>query len=265
MPQAIPDIFIIQDRERYRKVVNTANPHLAGLPTGHIHTDELKKIGSGGSFVQKDREYTVLACDIHDYVMHAVNRQTQILYPKDAAYILYRMDITPGMQAGEAGTGSAALTVAMSRAVGSAGRIYTYEEDPRLDKLIKKNLKPLDYLGNVVRHEQSLEHGIIERNLDAFFLDVREPQDVLGRVWQALKPGGHLGILLPTANQVSDALRALQTVPFFLLDVMEIFHRSYKPNAERLRPRDRMVAHTAYLIFARALAPLRADSVQETA
>jgi tRNA (adenine57-N1/adenine58-N1)-methyltransferase len=32
---------------------------------------------------------------------------------------------------------------------------------------------------------------------------------------------------------------------------MEILIRQYKPVANRLRPQDRMVAHTGYLIFAR--------------
>jgi len=35
--------------------------------------------------------------------------------------------------------------------------------------------------------------------------------------------------------------------------------RYYKPVAERLRPTDRMVAHTGFLIFARAISGLTAE------
>lgn len=38
-----------------------------------------------------------------------------------------------------------------------------------------------------------------------------------------------------------------------MIDVEEILTRRYKPVADRLRPQDRMVAHTGFLIFARAI------------
>jgi tRNA (adenine57-N1/adenine58-N1)-methyltransferase len=38
-----------------------------------------------------------------------------------------------------------------------------------------------------------------------------------------------------------------------LVDVEEIITRRYKPVADRLRPQDRMIAHTGFLIFARAI------------
>jgi tRNA (adenine57-N1/adenine58-N1)-methyltransferase len=58
---------------------------------------------------------------------------------------------------------------------------------------------------------------------------------------------------VPTTNQVQELLRALNEEAFGLIDVEEIFMRGYKTVADRLRPRDRMIAHTGYLIFARAV------------
>jgi tRNA (adenine57-N1/adenine58-N1)-methyltransferase len=40
---------------------------------------------------------------------------------------------------------------------------------------------------------------------------------------------------------------------FAFIEVLEIMLRYYKAEPERLRPTDRMVAHTGYLIFARPL------------
>jgi tRNA (adenine57-N1/adenine58-N1)-methyltransferase len=37
------------------------------------------------------------------------------------------------------------------------------------------------------------------------------------------------------------------------VEVTEILMRRYKPVADRLRPEDRMIAHTGYLLFARAV------------
>ena len=37
------------------------------------------------------------------------------------------------------------------------------------------------------------------------------------------------------------------------MDVVEVLLRYYKPEPERLRPTDRMVAHTGYLVFGRPM------------
>ena len=45
--------------------------------------------------------------------------------------------------------------------------------------------------------------------------------------------------------------------------MVEIFLRHYKPVPERLRPEDRMVAHTGFLVFARTFAQLDTPETQE--
>ncbi len=40
---------------------------------------------------------------------------------------------------------------------------------------------------------------------------------------------------------------------FAFIEVCEIMLRYYKPDWERLRPTDRMVAHTGYLVFGRSV------------
>jgi tRNA (adenine57-N1/adenine58-N1)-methyltransferase len=65
--------------------------------------------------------------------------------------------------------------------------------------------------------------------------------------------GGTFGAILPTMNQVSNLLLALEDQKFGMIEVCEILLRFYKTIPQRLRPVDRMVAHTGYLIFARLL------------
>jgi len=50
-------------------------------------------------------------------------------------------------------------------------------------------------------------------------------------------------------------LVALKRAGFAFIDVCETMLRYYKTVPERLRPTDRMVAHTGYLIFARSVLP----------
>jgi tRNA (adenine57-N1/adenine58-N1)-methyltransferase len=43
----------------------------------------------------------------------------------------------------------------------------------------------------------------------------------------------------------------MKGLPLVDVEVSELLLRHYKPNPDRLRPEDRMVAHTAFLLFAR--------------
>jgi tRNA (adenine57-N1/adenine58-N1)-methyltransferase len=89
--------------------------------------------------------------------------------------------------------------------------------------------------------------------VDAVFLDLPNPQDYILQAKEALKPGGYLGSILPTTNQVSTLLVSLRRSNFTFIEVCEILLRYYKAVPDRLRPTDRMVAHTGYLIFSRSV------------
>jgi len=71
----------------------------------------------------------------------------------------------------------------------------------------------------------------------------------------ALKPGGFFCSLSPTFNQIEKTLYALRQNNFAFLEVCEILLRYFKPEPSRLRPTDRMVAHTGFLVFARRIEP----------
>ena len=60
-----------------------------------------------------------------------------------------------------------------------------------------------------------------------------------------------LGFLLPTVDQVRQLLLGLERGPFDDIEVSELLLRRWKPLADRLRPDDRMVAHTGFLVFCR--------------
>ena len=79
------------------------------------------------------------------------------------------------------------------------------------------------------------------------------PETCVSQARKALKDGGFFASLVPTANQVSALLHALDQEAFGLIEVEEVITRGYKTNPDRFRPKDRMIAHTGYLIFARAM------------
>lgn len=68
-------------------------------------------------------------------------------------------------------------------------------------------------------------------------------------------------MLVPTVNQVERCLQALQHHQFAFVEVCEILLRYYKTDWDRLRPVDRMIAHTGYLLFGRSVD--RLDALEE--
>lgn len=202
---------------------------------------------------QLGHPFLLLQPSTFDLVMH-VKRASQIVYPKEIGYILLRMNIVPGACVIEAGTGSGALALAFSRFVRPGGRVFTYEERDDMLELARKNLERVGALDVVELKQRDIRAGFDERNVDALFLDVREPWLFLAQAHAALKGGGFFGSLVPTANQLSDLLAEIEARGGWTdVEVIEILMRQYKPVADRLRPVDRMIAHTGYLLFARAV------------
>lgn len=182
-------------------------------------------------------------------------RTTQILYPKDIGFILVTMGVGPGEKVMEAGTGSGSMTTALAYAVGSEGRVISYEVKQDVQNLARKNLTRFGLDSRVDFKLGDIAGGFDETDADCFFLDVPNPYDYIAQVRAALKPGGFLCCLIPTFNQVEKTLYALRQNKFAFIEVCEILLRYYKPEPSRIRPTDRMVAHTGFLVFGRRIEP----------
>ncbi len=202
-----------------------------------------------------DMRFFVLEPTLRDLLLH-IKRKSQIIYPKDIGYILLRLSVTPGKTVVEAGTGSGSLTLALAWFVGPDGKVISYDRRKDMQSLARKNLERVGLEERVELKLKDIEEGFEEIDIEALFLDLPAPEIYLEQARAALADGGMLGMIVPTTNQVAAILRSLSMHAFELIDVCEILLRFYKPVPERLRPVDRMVAHTGYLIFARAIVPL---------
>ena len=188
-------------------------------------------------------------------LINELPRTTQILYPKDIGFILITMGVGPGQTVMEAGTGSGSMTTALAFAVGPQGRVVSYEVKQDAQNLARKNLTRFGLDTRVDFKLRDISDGFDETDADAFFLDVPNPYDFTAQVRAALKPGGYLCCLIPTFNQVEKTLHALRQNNFAFVEVCELLLRYYKPEPSRIRPTDRMVAHTGFLVFARRIEP----------
>ena len=189
---------------------------------------------------------------LYDVIMN-LERISQIVYPKEIGYILMKLSVGPGSHIVEAGTGSGALTAALAHAVRPSGRVHSYDVRDDMLRVATRNLTNAALIEWVELKQRDIADGFDEQDADALFLDVREPWRYLQQSWNALTEGGFFGAIVPTTNQVSDLIAGLNLAHFTDIEVCEILFRAYKPVPARLRPVDRMTAHTGYLVFARKL------------
>ena len=189
-------------------------------------------------------------------VLREMPRNTQILYPKDIGFIFQTTGVGPGSRVLEAGTGSGSMTTALAYTVGDTGKVYSYEVREPMQKLAKKNLRRLGLDHRVDFKMRDIEEGFDEKDVDVLFLDVQAPHEYIAQARAALKPGGFFASLVPTFNQVQHLLMALNQNNFAFVEACEVFLRYFKPQPARLRPTDRMVAHTGFLVFGRRVEEL---------
>jgi tRNA (adenine57-N1/adenine58-N1)-methyltransferase catalytic subunit len=218
------------------------------------HDDLIGRPWGSQVFSHMGAPFFLLQPSIAD-ILNDLPRTTQILYPKDLGYILIMMGVAPGQRVMEAGTGSGSLTIALATAVGPEGRVISYEQKQDTQNLARKNLERVGLASRVDFKLRDIKEGFDESDADAFFLDVQNPFDYIGQVRAALKPGGFFGTILPTFNQVEKTLHAMKKHNFAFVDVSELLLRFYKADPNRIRPTDRMVAHTGFLLFARKIEP----------
>lgn len=228
------------------------------------HTDLIGKLWGTQVFSHMGSPFFLLQPSLADLLID-LPRTTQILYPKDIGFILVTMGVGPGQKVMEAGTGSGSMTSALAYAVGPEGCVVSYEVKQDVQNLARKNLARFGLDSRVDFKLRDIAQGFDETEADSFFLDVPNPYDYIEQVRGALKPGGFLCCLIPTFNQVEKTLYALRQNKFAFVEVCEILLRYFKPEPSRLRPTDRMVAHTGFLVFGRRIEPIEDPRGKELA
>lgn len=249
--------MVLYDRSgrRYRAVLE-AGASLS-LHSGVVRHDDLigRPEGSvvvthqGSRLVALRPTFTELALDR--------KRKAQPIYPKDLGAILVGADIHPGARVLEAGAGTGTLTAALLRAVGPSGSVVAYEVREEFLELARQAVR--EHLGsepaNLELRLGDVYEDAVPGEFDRVCLDLPEPWRALPQVAPALRPGGILFTLSPNVSQVqrvADALRELGG--FGLIETLELLERGWTVRGRSLRPAHRMVAHTAFLTFARRLA-----------
>ncbi|XP_038585186.1 tRNA (adenine(58)-N(1))-methyltransferase, mitochondrial isoform X1 [Micropterus salmoides] len=196
-----------------------------------------------GSFLKTNREVPILIrrASLEDYVLY-MKRGPAIAYPKDAGTMLMMMDVTEGDCVLESGSGSGAMSLFLSRAVGFKGSVLSVEV--REDHLSRAMLnyerwrtswslrRGEEWPDNVQFHNADLcvaSSLLAGRGFHAVALDLINPHLVLPTVIPHLHPGAVCAVYLANITQVIDLLDGLRcsALPLLCERIIEVPIRNW--------------------------------------
>ena len=238
---------------------------LIGRPDGSVVTS------SGGT------PYVALRPLLADFTL-SMKRGAAVVYPKDAAQIVAMADVFPGARVVEAGAGSGALTCWLLRAAGEEGSVTSFERRADFAEIARRNVAaffgavPASWhlvAGDFAAPGEPPEAGhpgeppedglpgdpLGADNADRVILDMLAPWDCVPAAAQVLMPGGVICCYVATTTQLSRTVEALRGYgQFDEPAAWESLVRGWHVDGLAVRPDQRMVGHTGFLVTARRLA-----------
>lgn len=204
--------------------------------------------------------YLALRPLLTDFVL-AMPRGAAVIYPKDAAAIVGFADIFPGAVVVEAGVGSGALTCSLIRAIGSQGKLHSFERREDFAQVATKNVKA--FFGQLPENwtvhigDLQVEATVLaDHSVDRVVLDMLAPWECISQVARILKPGGVVMVYVATTTQMSKFIEDMRESKLFTdPQAQELIARNWHVEGLAVRPDHRMHGHTGFLIQARRLAP----------
>ena len=202
-------------------------------------------------------KFTAFIPLLADYVL-SMPRGATIVYPKDAAMIIGVADIYPGARVLEAGVGSGALTLSLLRAVGAEGSVHSVER--RQDFADNATANISNYFGEKPSHWRldvgSVQDQDFEEDFDRVILDMLAPWECIDMAAKVLRPGGVSLAYVATTTQLSATAEALKENGHFTEpESSETIVRGWHHEGLAVRPQQRMIGHTGFLIQSRRMAP----------
>ena len=229
---------------------------------GYIKFDDIIGKSYGSTFRSSlGINFTALKPQLTDYILKS-QRNTQIIYAKDAALIVMFSGVGPGSKVVESGTGTGALTTALAHYVQPTGKVYSYDIREEGQKTAERNLSRSGLSDFVELKLKDVVTGIDEGEVDAVILDLAVPWLVVPQAYEALKPSGTIVSFSPTIDQVVKTVEALREHNFACIETVECIMRGMQVERGKTRPQTLMTGHTGYITHARKVIKLSAPELQ---
>ena len=221
-------------------------------PRGEMYLIEdlgvIRKIEDGEMKIGTNN-FVVIKSNLKDY-LDTLKRKAQIIGLKDSSYIIGICGIRDGFRVVEGGVGSGSLTTSLLYFTYPSGHVYTYEMRREFADFARKNVERMEHehwtlkIGDVRK-------DVVEREIDAFIVDIPDPWNAVPLAKKALKRGGCFSSYIPTYNQVEKTYKKLEEMNFVDISACEIIRRGVHVGPMGTRPENIEVAHTGFMVFGR--------------
>ena len=186
-----------------------------------------------------------------------MKRGPQIIYPKDVAQIVLESNIHNSSNVLEIGSGSGALTLYLYTILKNTGKLFSLDSSKinqrRANKTISRYLSTLSEENNDITflNEElvNFDYETINEKIDSIITDVPEPWEFFTN--NEIQNSIHWVSYLPSMTQVMRMNDTLKDKLFQDIEIKEVILRDWVVDEKIVRPSNKLVSHTGFLISAK--------------
>ena len=186
-----------------------------------------------------------------------MKRGPQIIYPKDVGQIIVESNIHNASKVLEIGSGSGALTLYMYSLLKNSGKLYSLDSSKinqrRASKTISRFLSTYsqDSVDVTFINEKLINFNLksLDEDIDTIITDVPEPWEFF--INNKIENNLSWVSYLPSISQIMKINNTLIENKFQDIEVKEVILRDWIVDQKVVRPTNKLVSHTGFLISAK--------------
>ena len=186
-----------------------------------------------------------------------MKRGPQIIYPKDVGQIIVESNIHNASKVLEIGSGSGALTLYMYSLLKNSGKLYSLDSSKinqrRANKTISRFLSTYsqDSIDVTFINEKLINFNLksLDEDIDTIITDVPEPWEFF--INNKIENNLSWVSYLPSISQIMKTNNTLIENNFQDIEVKEVILRDWIVDQKVVRPTNKLVSHTGFLISAK--------------
>jgi len=217
---------------------------------GVLDGGSLMGMTSGSRITIAGEDFWILEPGLPELIS-SLERGAQIITPKDAETIVFRLSLKSGDRVLEGGVGSGALTLALLQAVSPDGTVFSVERREDYAQKARRNIERAGKAANWQLLLGDVKEMELEEEVDALVLDIPDPWLGMESFTRMLRKGGRFCAYLPNVNQMESTVRELRKRGFVEVYALETLQREMEVHEGGVRPSFEMLGHTGYLVFGR--------------
>ncbi|GAA5877058.1 hypothetical protein JCM8547_007295 [Rhodosporidiobolus lusitaniae] len=227
-------ILVYHSRQQITSEIVTPGKEIQSRYGCFRHADMVGKPWGTKLSSTNDRGFVYLLKPTPELWTLALPHRTQILYLPDIAFITSYLDVKPGSQIIEAGTGSGSFSHSLARTVGKQGKVHSFEYHEERFGKARDEFKQhgLDDV-ITIKHQNVYKDGFdgLTDHVDSVFLDLPAPWEALGHAKQAMRKDRQARICCfsPCIEQVIRTCSALAEMGFSDITMYETLTRTHDP------------------------------------